>query len=95
MDAGLLVQAGCVAEQAAFLGSIRQGDQVGLVRADGRGRPEGSRWDLLAASPAAVLVEIVGQLPGRRAAQASRGAGCRAGPVRCQRPADPLAGLAV
>ena len=69
--------------------------QVGRVSVAGRGRPEGCRRDHLAAGTAAVLVEIVGQLPGRPAAGAGRGTGGGAGPDGCQRPADPLAGLAV
>ena len=95
VGAGLLVQAGRVTGQAAVLGGLAEAGQVGRVSVAGCGGPEGCRRDQLAAGTAAVLVEVVGQLPGRPVAGAGRDTGGGAGPDGCQRPADPLAGLAV
>ena len=63
--------------------------QVGRVGGARYRRPESGR-DQLASGPAAVLVEIVGQLPRWLAAGDGRGTGAE--PDRCQWPADPSKG---
>ena len=92
MGAGLLVQAGRVTVQAAVLGSPPECAQVGWVSVAGCGRPERCRRGQQAAGPAAVLVEIVGQLPGLPVAGAGRETRAWAGADGRQRPADPLGG---
>ena len=70
MGAGLLVQAGCVAVQAAVVGGVAELGLVGGRGVRGGGGPELGRGDLAGALRPAILVQIVREPVQRPAAAA-------------------------